>query len=245
MSLGSSFGTTDDPSAVASTNAAKAGVIVVTSAGNSGPNAVHHRLARHGRRRDLDRRERPDAERSRARTSRCSSGTTLHGDQRERVTLRPAATRVGVIEPITIRRSDDAAGTARRTSRSAAPSPTLRHRCAPAQIAVVEPRHLRARGEGDLRPAGRRRRGGDDQQRDRPCRRSRARSRATRTRASRYNVTIPFLGRRGACATTPTSDGGKLRARQRARRRRVDADGDREPELQGLRELLVGRPAER
>ena len=38
MSLGSSFGTADDPSAVASTNAAKSGVIVVTSAGNSGPN---------------------------------------------------------------------------------------------------------------------------------------------------------------------------------------------------------------
>jgi minor extracellular serine protease Vpr len=38
MSLGSSFGSVDDPSAVASTNAAKAGVIVVTSAGNSGPN---------------------------------------------------------------------------------------------------------------------------------------------------------------------------------------------------------------
>jgi subtilisin family serine protease len=38
MSLGSSFGSTDDPSAVASTNAAKAGVIVVASAGNSGPN---------------------------------------------------------------------------------------------------------------------------------------------------------------------------------------------------------------
>ena len=37
MSLGSSFGTTEDPSAVASTNAARAGVIVVTSAGNSGP----------------------------------------------------------------------------------------------------------------------------------------------------------------------------------------------------------------
>ena len=37
MSLGSSFGTKDDPSAVASTNAAKAGVVVVTSAGNSGP----------------------------------------------------------------------------------------------------------------------------------------------------------------------------------------------------------------
>jgi minor extracellular serine protease Vpr len=38
MSLGSAFGTKDDPSAVASTNAAKAGVIVVTSAGNNGPN---------------------------------------------------------------------------------------------------------------------------------------------------------------------------------------------------------------
>lgn len=37
MSLGSSFGRRDDPSAVASTNAAAAGVIVVASAGNSGP----------------------------------------------------------------------------------------------------------------------------------------------------------------------------------------------------------------
>lgn len=37
MSLGSPFGRSDDPSAVASTNAAAAGIIVVTSAGNSGP----------------------------------------------------------------------------------------------------------------------------------------------------------------------------------------------------------------
>ena len=37
MSLGSPFGSKDDPSAVASTNAARAGVIVVASAGNSGP----------------------------------------------------------------------------------------------------------------------------------------------------------------------------------------------------------------
>ena len=37
MSLGSSFGSADDPSAVASTNAVAAGVVVVTSAGNSGP----------------------------------------------------------------------------------------------------------------------------------------------------------------------------------------------------------------
>ena len=37
MSLGSDFGSKDDPAAVASTNAAKAGVIVVASAGNGGP----------------------------------------------------------------------------------------------------------------------------------------------------------------------------------------------------------------
>jgi minor extracellular serine protease Vpr len=37
MSLGSPFGRGDDPSAVASTNAVKAGVVVVASAGNSGP----------------------------------------------------------------------------------------------------------------------------------------------------------------------------------------------------------------
>ena len=38
MSLGSTFGDATEPSAVASTNAARAGVIVVASAGNSGPN---------------------------------------------------------------------------------------------------------------------------------------------------------------------------------------------------------------
>src|SRR5256885_13960844 len=37
MTLGSAFGSNDDPAAVASTNAAKAGVIVVNSAGNEGP----------------------------------------------------------------------------------------------------------------------------------------------------------------------------------------------------------------
>ena len=38
MSLGSPFGTNDDPDAEAATNAAKAGVVVVASAGNEGPN---------------------------------------------------------------------------------------------------------------------------------------------------------------------------------------------------------------
>lgn len=38
MSLGSTYGTTDDPSSVAASNAVAAGVVVVASAGNSGPN---------------------------------------------------------------------------------------------------------------------------------------------------------------------------------------------------------------
>ena len=38
MSLGSAFGSKDSPDAVATTNAARAGVVVVVSAGNSGPN---------------------------------------------------------------------------------------------------------------------------------------------------------------------------------------------------------------
>ncbi|RDI73476.1 Subtilase [Gaiella occulta] len=38
MSLGSPFGSKDDPAAEAATNAARAGVVVVASAGNSGPN---------------------------------------------------------------------------------------------------------------------------------------------------------------------------------------------------------------
>ena len=39
MSLGSPYGSKDDPSAVASTNAARAGVVVIASAGNEGPSA--------------------------------------------------------------------------------------------------------------------------------------------------------------------------------------------------------------
>ena len=39
MSLGSPFGSKDDPSAVASTNAVRAGVVVIASAGNNGPGA--------------------------------------------------------------------------------------------------------------------------------------------------------------------------------------------------------------
>ena len=55
MSLGSSFGSKNDPSAVASTNAAKAGVIVVTSAGNSGASQYITGSPGTARRRDLDR----------------------------------------------------------------------------------------------------------------------------------------------------------------------------------------------
>ena len=50
MSLGSPFGTAGDPSAVAAQNAHAAGVVVITSAGNSGPNPVHDEFAGHGTR---------------------------------------------------------------------------------------------------------------------------------------------------------------------------------------------------
>ena len=62
MSLGSSFGTTDDPSAVASTNAAQGGRHRRHLRRQQRPVAVHHGLAGHGRGRDLDRCDRPGAE---------------------------------------------------------------------------------------------------------------------------------------------------------------------------------------
>ena len=58
-----------------------------------------------------------------------------------------------------------------------------------------------------------------------------------------FTVTIPFLGVRGL-ATTPTSDGGQAPRRQRPVGH-GDPVVDREPELQGLRELLVGRSPRR
>ena len=58
MSLGSPFGTADDASAVASTNVAKAGVIVVASSGNNGANQYIDGLSGDGHRRDQRRCER-------------------------------------------------------------------------------------------------------------------------------------------------------------------------------------------
>ena len=58
-----------------------------------------------------------------------------------------------------------------------------------------------------------------------------------------FTVTIPFLGVRGL-PTNPASDGGRLRAAN-GQSATVDPDVDREPELHGLRELLVGRSARR
>ena len=53
LSLGSPFGSTDDPDAVAADTAAKAGITVVTSAGNSGPSAFTAETPGHGRPRHL------------------------------------------------------------------------------------------------------------------------------------------------------------------------------------------------
>ena len=120
MSLGSPFGIDDDPSAVASTNAAKAGVIVVTSAGNSGPNqyitgspgtadgaiatAASDSTAPDASRRDAD--------------DRRSDGAAIHGDQRERLRSGPHGPLI-VLKAIRSR-DDPATDSARATSRSAA-----------------------------------------------------------------------------------------------------------------------------
>ena len=57
-----------------------------------------------------------------------------------------------------------------------------------------------------------------------------------------YEVTIPFLGVRGL-PTTATSDGGKLRASDGTTATHR-CEGAHEHQLQGLRGLLVGRPAD-
>ena len=87
MSLGSSFGTADDPSAVASTNAAKAGVIVVTSSGNSGPNQYIIGSPGTGRRRSFGCRERLVTGASRAPGSRLSK-CNAHRRERERAPVQ-------------------------------------------------------------------------------------------------------------------------------------------------------------
>ena len=70
LSLGSPFGTKDSPDAVAATNAAKAGVVVVISAGNEGPNQYITRFTGQCRWRHHRGGQRPDRRPSPVRCSR-------------------------------------------------------------------------------------------------------------------------------------------------------------------------------
>ena len=241
MSLGSSFGTTEDPSAVASTNAAKAGVIVVTSAGNSGPSqyitgspgtaegaistAAIDAAPNFPAAVDLDP-ERSDDRGERERV-RASADGHVHrqGDRR-----RPGHDRRSRRH-----RRHALGGRVARLRRA-----VVRRPAAAEHDRGRQPRHVRTRGEGDLRPAGRSRGRRDGQQRHRPAA-GRGPDHVQPGHGTPFNVTIPFLGVRGL-PTTPTSDGGRLRAANGQSATR-DARVDREPELHGLRELLVGRPA--
>ena len=161
MSLGSSFGTADDPSAVASTNAAKAGVIVVTSAGNSGPNqyitgSPGTADGRASRPRRTTRRRSSRAPRSRSRTGRRSTAINANGYRVQPADHGP-----------TIKVITDNPATRSQTSRSAAPV---------ADYGTDRTGHDRRRRtaarapasrEADLRPAGRRGRRDHGQQRRR------------------------------------------------------------------------------
>ena len=238
MSLGSSFGTADDPSAVASTNAAKAGVIVVTSAGNSGPN--QYITGSPGT---------ADGALSTAANDSTpefpgvaitlSSGLT-HARRSTRTAMPSERRR------LTARRSsviDEQPGDDSQTSRSAAPSPTSA-RSAPGKIAVVEPRHLRprrARRSSASRP-------GpaavvDGQQRDDACPPFEGQITGNPDDGVPFTVTIPFLGVRGlrprrrpTARKLRASNGtdGDIVARGRSRTRTSRASRTSRPAARGL-----------
>ena len=215
MSLGSPFGTADDPSAVASTNAAKAGVIVVTSAGNSGPNQYIIGLAGHRRRRALGGRERLVTELPGAssRAVRRATITAMNANELRRTRPDHAST----VKVITRQSGHDGS---RRVARLP-PSPTY-GASRRARIAVVN-RGVCARvAKADLRPAGRCRRCGDDQQRRRPAA-VRGPDHANPDTARPYDVTIPFLGESPAHdrSGSPRGNGqtGDARRRRRSRTR--------------------------
>ncbi len=139
------------------------------------PEPVHHGLARHRRRRALDRGQRLVTELPGRRdhaVERCDDGR----DERERLRRSPGRSRA---------RSRSSPTTRRRLPRRVPRLRRLRLRTRSGQDRGREPRHVRprrARVFGQQAGAHRRDHG---QQRHDPARRSRARSPATRTRASR------------------------------------------------------------
>ena len=236
MSLGSRFGTKDDPSAVASTNAAKAGVIVVASAGNSGPN--QYITGAPGTAEGAISTAAIDpAESFPAVTISIPSGPMTGINANEHNFTGAGHVHRPVITDNPAKVDDpDGAGTRWPTSRSAVTSPL--RRALPANTIAVVNRGTCARvakaifgqqagaaavvmvnNDTSLPPVeGRITSNPDDGTRS-----------SSRSSFSAFvGCHDPDVGRRQAPRSQRCVGDG-------------DADGDREPELQGLRELLVGR----
>ena len=235
MSLGSPFGSADDPSAVAATNAAKAGVVVVDVGRQRGPSPYITGSPGTGtgviasRRSTTTRRSFPGA-RSRWRRRR-----RIDGDQRQRradLDGSPLTDRAVARRPATpVERRVARLQRSPHFRRPASPPATHRRRPA---------RHLRARGEGDLRPAGRCSGGRHGEQRtalppfEGPIT-------EPRRRRAVHDVTIPFLGV-GAWRRRRL---GRLRRLRRARRQCATRSPTIANPASRLRELQLGRSAHR
>ena len=154
-----SFGTAGDPSAVAADNAAQAGIVVVTSAGNSGP-PVHRGLPGTG-----------------THVVSIAANESVAGFPGFTLTLPTAPSPITAINAngesdvangtqYTIVSVNDNPGRRPSTSRSAAPCRTSRHRRTDLD-GGHDPRSLRPSREGHSEPAGRLRGSGDGEQLDR------------------------------------------------------------------------------
>ena len=230
MSLGSPFGSKDEPSAVASTNAAKAGVIVVTSAGNNGPNQYITGS--------------PGTGAGSIATAASDPTPTFPGVNITAGTLtipginanehpNPAVSgSLKVIQDNPATPVNEAEGCSIAAFGGPLPAEHDRGR---------QPWHLRPRGEGDLRPAGRSSRRDHGQQRGRfpAARRPDHVEPRRRCSVQRHD---PVHRGQGACND---GDLGRCEAQGRSERHRDldDPDVAHEPVLQGVRELLVGRSA--
>ena len=156
MSLGSRVRhRSDDPSAVASTNAAKAGVIVVTSAGNSGPNqyitgspgTADGAIATAANDPSHDF---PGADDHAVRTA-----STIDAHQRQRAHVQPGRSRARSSSSRTTRPPTPAEPESRSADESLGCRRTHAFNDVAGKIAVVKRGACARVAQGDLRPAGR------------------------------------------------------------------------------------------
>ena len=234
MSLGSTFGRADDPRRSRRPTRSAAGVVVVASAGNNGPDQYMAGAPGSGDGVDQRRGGRQRPERSRA--PRSPVGRARHpGHQRQRRDVRPTDGLPSSSSP--------RSGTPARTRRSAArvADYTKAGVVAGRHQLVVTQRGTCARvARGDLRPAGRRSRGGDDQQRRRlPAVRGPDHVEPRHREAVQRHDSVPGRARR---VGQPPPDGDRS-----ARPPTVTLTDTTiaNPGFRGLRELQLRRPAQR